>query len=232
MSRLPDEQGLALLLALMTLLMLSALGMALTMTTMSETAGARNYRDGIEALYAADGAIERVIQDLRAAPDWNRLLAGAMTSAFIDGPPFGVRETVAGRLNLTEATNMLRCGKTTTCSEADMTERTDDRPWGPNSPRWQLFASGSIADMLPGVLASWIYVVVWIGDDPADNDNDPLLDGGPPPDGTEPEENPGLDVLALQAHAYGPGGVRRAVEVTVGRTPGNGVRIMSWRELR
>jgi len=26
--------------------------------------------------------------------------------------------------------------------------------------------------------------------------------------------------------------VRRAVEVTVGRTPGNGVRIMSWRELR
>lgn len=232
MSRLPDEEGLALLLALMALLILSALGMALTITTMSEVAGARNYRDGTEALYAADGAIERVIQDLRTAPDWNGVLAGAMTSAFIDGPTFGVRDTVAGRLDLTEATSIMRCGKATSCSDGDMTERTDDRPWGPNNPRWQLYASGSMADMLPGAIASSMYVVVWIGDDPSDNDDDPLLDGGPPPEGATPAENPGLGILALQAHAYGPGGVRRVVEVTVGRTPANGVRILSWRELR
>ena len=56
--------------------------------------------------------------------------------------------------------------------------------------------------------------------------------GGPPPEGRTPEENPGAGVLALQAHAYGRGGVRRVVEVTVGRTPANGVRILSWRELR
>ncbi len=232
MGRLPNEQGLVLLLALMTLLILSALGMALTITTMTEAAGARNYRDGTEALYAADGAIERVIQDLRTAPDWNGVLAGTMTSAFIDGPAFGVRDTVAGRLDLTEATNIMRCGKGTSCSEADMTERTDDRPWGPNNPRWQLYAAGPMADMRPGAIASTMYVVVWIGDDPSDNDDDPLVDGGPPPEGRTPEENPGVGVLALQAHAYGPGGVRRMVEVTVGRTPANGVRILSWRELR
>lgn len=232
MSRLPEQQGIALLLCLMALLMLSALGMALTMTAMSETAVARNYRDSTEALYAADGAIERVILDLRTAPDWNSALAGTMTSAFIDGPPSGLRDTVAGPLDLTATTNLMRCGKATSCSEADMTERTDDRPWGPNNPRWQLYASGSIADIVSGAIASWMYVVVWIADDPSDNDDDPLRDGGPPPGGTTPEENPGLGILSMQAHAYGPGGLRRAVEVTVRRTPTNGVRILSWRELR
>jgi hypothetical protein len=227
-----NEHGLALLLALITLLVLSALGMALTMTTMSEMAGARNYRDGTEALYAADGAIERVIQDLNRAPDWNAVVAGTVTSGFIDGPASGVRETVAGRLDLTEATNILRCGKASSCSDGDMSERTDDRPWGANNPRWQLYASGPVADMVSGAIVSWMYVVVWVGDDPLENDNDPLRDGGPPPEGATPEENPGGGILALQAHAYGPGGVRRVVEVTAGRTPAGGVRILSWRELR
>lgn len=226
-----NDDGLALLLALMTLFMLSALALALTMTTMTEMAGARNYRDATEALYAADGAITRVIHDLRTTPDWNSVLAGIVTSAFIDGPSSGVRETVAGRLDLIEATNIIRCGTPSSCSEADMNERTDDRPWGPNNPRWQIYASGPLAGMLPGASASWMYVVVWVADDPLENDNNPLLDGGPPPE-SSPAENPGAGILALQAHAYGPGGVERVVEVSVGRTAANEVRILSWRAVR
>ena len=233
MTPLDDEHGVALVLCLMALLMLSVLGLALTITAMSETAIARNYRDGVEALYAADGAIERAIQELRVSPDWNSALAGLTTSNFMDGPSSGgVRDTVAGSVDLTAATNLMRCGKPATCSEADVSERTDDRPWGANNPRWQLYASGPIAAMLPDAGASWMYVAVWIGDDPSDNDDDPLRDGGVPPVGTAPEENPGLGAVSLQAHAYGPGGVRRVVEVVLRRMAANGVRVLSWREVR
>src|SRR3989442_13643114 len=63
-ERAADEQGVALIIALMAMLLLTALGMALTMTTMTETRITGNYRNGSEALYAADAAGEPVMQDL------------------------------------------------------------------------------------------------------------------------------------------------------------------------
>ena len=211
-ARLADERGVALIVALMAMLLLTALGLALTLTTMTETKISGNYRDGTEALYAADAAVERVMQDLLTVPDWNNVLSGATTSSFIDGPPAGTRETAAGRLDLTEATNMLRCGKVTVCGDADMNAVTDDRPWGTNNPRWQLYAYGPMTDMLPTeTINSNMYVVVWVADDPSENDGNPLQDG--PLAG-----NLGRGVIAMLAHAYGPGGVRRVIEVTVART--------------
>jgi len=41
-----DERGIALLIALMSTLLLTALGLALVMTTMTETMITANYRDG------------------------------------------------------------------------------------------------------------------------------------------------------------------------------------------
>lgn len=216
-SRLRDESGVALIIAMMTVLLMTALGVALMMMTMTESKISANYREGSEALYAADAGIERVMQDLLTVPDWAKLLDGSTTSAFIDGPPSGSRTLPDGTtIDLTQATNMVRCGKTA-CSDADLAAVTEERPWGANNPKWQLYAYGPMADMIPtGTINSRDYVIVWVGDDPAECDGNPLVDGGAPiaPCVT----NMGKGVLALLTHAYGPDGVRRVIEATVART--------------
>ncbi len=221
-SRLSEERGAALIIALLAMLLLTALGLALTLTTTTETKITANYRDGQEALYAADAAIDRVMRDLllSSTHDWNSVLGGTVQSSFIDGAPGGVHEMADGTtIDLTKATNMVRCGKTGTCGDADMDAVTDERPWGTNNPRWQLYAYGPMNDLIPTetkTINSPFYVVVWVGDDPSENDGNPLVDNGAPTDGTT--TNPGKDVISLLARAYGPGGVMRVVEVTVTRS--------------
>src|SRR5947208_7611793 len=118
--RLHDEDGIALIVALMAMMLMMALGIALVLTTTTETKISGNYREGTEALYAADAAVERVMDDILTVPDWNNILNGTVTSAFIDGPAFGQRTLPNGtKIDLTEATNVVRCGKTSTCSDAD-----------------------------------------------------------------------------------------------------------------
>jgi hypothetical protein len=212
-ARLGEEQGFALVVALMCMLLLSALGLALTMTTMTERRIAGNYRDGVETVYATDAGVERVMQDVLTVADWNRILDGTTTSSFVDGAP-GVRTLPDGsQLDLVQATNVVRCGKAT-CSDADIDTATDERPWAMNNPRWQLYAYGPVTDLLPtATLNSNVYVVVWIGDDPSENDDKPLVDG----DETG-GANPGKGVISMLAYAYGPSGVRRVVETTLART--------------
>jgi hypothetical protein len=212
-ARLRDEQGVALIIALLCMLLLTALGMALTLTTTTEKRIATNYRDGVETVYAADGSVERVMQDLLTVPDWNKILDGTTTSSFVDGPP-GQRTLPDGTtMDLVQATAMVRCGKTS-CSDADMNAYTAERPWGNNNPRWQLYAYGPASDLIQTTtLNTKVYVVVWIGDDPADNDNKPLVDG----DETA-GVNPGKGVVSMLAYAYGPSGTRRVIEATVART--------------
>jgi hypothetical protein len=193
----------------MAMLLLSALGIALLLTTSSETLIAHNYRDGQEALYAADAGLERAMQDLLTVPDWNTILTGATTSAFIDGAPSGVRNLPGGgTLDLSEVLNTANCGKTAACSTGDMDAITDDRPWGTNNPRWQLYAYGPMNDMIPtGTVNSPFYVVVMVGDDPAETDNDPAKDGG-------------NGIIAMRAEAFGPGHSHKVIMVTMARTNG------------
>jgi hypothetical protein len=224
-ARAGDESGIALIIALMAMSLMMALGLALMVTTMTEGKISGNYRQGSEALYAADAAVERVMQDILTVPNWDDILSGAVTSAFIDGIPSGERTLPDGsKLDLTEATNMVRCGKTT-CSDADLVALTDDRPWGQNNPKWQLYAYGPLDQMLPDdTINSKMYVVVWVADDPSESDDDPLHDGGPPvgcdpsKDATCSAGNIGRGVIAMMAQAFGPDGTTRTIEVTLGRT--------------
>jgi hypothetical protein len=76
-----------------------------------------------------------------------------------------------------------------------------------------------------------LVVVVWIADDPADVDANPLADSGVGPGG---EWRPGGCVLAVRAEAFGPRFAHRAVVATVARpTPGcgPGARLVSLRNL-
>ncbi|MEW6320924.1 MAG: pilus assembly PilX N-terminal domain-containing protein [Acidobacteriota bacterium] len=210
---LRDERGIALIVSLMAMMLLTALGVGLLMTTTSETLITNNYRSSSEAFYAADAGVERVMQDLLTVPDWNRILRGELQSAFTDGPPSGERALPGGgSLNLTSATNMLNCAKTSACSDDEMNAWTAERPWTTNNPRWQLYAYGPLAQMIEtGTVVSPMYVVVWVADDSAENDGLPTADG-------TAATNPGRGVISLRAEAFGPSGVRQAIEVTVART--------------
>ena len=148
MCRLRSTDGAALLIALMAMMLMTALATALILTTITETRIASSYGAGIEAFYAADAAIERAIDDLRTIPDWSVLAAAkAATSTFVDGPTGGPRTLWDGTtLDLGEETTMVREG--------------DGSPW-------RLFAYGALAGMLPpGRLKSRAYVVVWVADSP------------------------------------------------------------------
>lgn len=221
-----DEAGVALLMTLLSMTVLMTLGGALILLTITETTLAAAYRDGAETFHAADAAVSRAMTDLAVAGDWNDVLAGRSVSTFTDGPSGGTRALRDGTVvDLDVASHMARCGRPGTCTASDMDAATAERPAGVNNPRWQLYAYGWMRDMMPpGRIASPVYLVVWVGDDAAETDGDPLLDGG----GTS---NPGDGVLVLRAHAYGLRGARRMVEVTVGRGAA-GVRLLAWRELR
>jgi len=221
-----DERGTALVVALLSTVLLTALGLSLTLTTSTELRIAATYRESAEVLYAADAALAQAIGDLSAAPDWSLVLAGLSQSSFVDGPA-GARTMPDGSvIDLSALTAIVNCAKTS-CTDDDLNAVGEDRPWGANNPRWQLYAHGPMPQVGSPIGSPRIYIVVWVADDPLENDGMPLVDGGPAP----AAENPGRGVLSLLAHAYGPTGTRRIIEAQVARTAiGSGVRM--WRELR
>jgi hypothetical protein len=223
---LKQEHGAALVVALLAIVLLSALGVVLVSTAVLETRIAANFRNAQEAFYAAEAIVDRAIPDLAAVAEWNSLLNGSVLSTFVDGPPSGVRTSGNGAtLDLLEVLNMANCHKTVTCSDADFTAINDDRPWGAANPRWRLFAYGRVADLLPpGKIDSSFYMVAMVGDDPSENDDDPTQDG-------HDASNPGTGVLALRGESFGASGAHKVVELTVARAP-KAVRVLTWREMR
>jgi hypothetical protein len=228
-AALADERGLALIVALLVMALLTALGMALMLTSQTETMISANYRDSMEGEYAADAGIERVMDDVLTVPDWNTLLAttdgvtSGVVSGYHDASPSSPIELPDGRtIDLAKATYMVNCSKTTACSDTDMNATTAERPWGLNNPRFRLYAWGPVNDLTPtGTLNSPYYVAVWIADDATETDNDPSTDGAPPqpgPSGSTPTSNPGAGVLTIRAESFGPGGAHHVIEATISKT--------------
>lgn len=194
-----------LVIALMSLVLLSAIGGSLAIVMNTDQRAAANFAASREALYAADGALEIGAQELSTIADWNALLSSGALSVFVDGPPMGSRQLGDGTIvDLAQATNAANA---------------EPRPWGANNPAWRLFAFGWLGPRT--------YVIVWAGDDFAENDGDPSIDGGG-------VANPGAGILALRAEAFGVGGSHKVLEATVKRDvdAGPGVRVLSWQELR
>ena len=80
-SRARSDRGSALIIALLATMLLTALGLTLVLMSNTETAISANYRNSQETLYAADAAVERVVQDLLLIPRWNDVLTGDASSA-------------------------------------------------------------------------------------------------------------------------------------------------------
>ena len=197
-SRLANQDGTALIIALMSMMLLTALGAAVVMVTNTETMISNNYTNSQEALYAADAGIERVVQDLLLVPRWNDILAGSSMSSFVDG-------SISGEKTLPGGGKMTLCCGTASATGQLQAETDALNLWGPNNPQWKLFAWGPLSEMLPsGEIDSPMYLAIWIADDPADGDGNPAADAN----GT----------LTLHAEAAGPAGTRKVIEVTVART--------------
>jgi len=212
-----NDRGAALLMAITLVLIVAAIAAAVSVTSRTETLIAASFREGKEMLYAAEGAIALAVRDLDGTADWNQVLSGA-PSSFTDGASTGSRTLPGG------GTITLCCGPGSVT--ADVQQRAHGgRDWGADTPQWKMFAWGRAADWLPaGRLFTPVYVAVWIADDPADGDGNPVLDAN--------------GILLLHAVALGISGGRRAVEVIVQRPatsefpPPQGLRILSWQDVR
>ena len=227
------ERGIALVLVVLVTTFLSALGLGLMMAVFMDRLATGNMANSVAMLYAAEAGLEIAAGELARLPDWNAVLAGAQRSAFADGAPGGVRDIPGGgTIDLTAATNLLNCGRTTSCTVAQMEASSRERPWGINNPRWSLFAFGAMNRLSQLQRPAACYLAVWIADDGREQDGDPLSDAE--------ADSDGHGIVRVHAEAYGAAGLRRAVEAELARIcPADetqpclpGIRVQSWQELR
>jgi hypothetical protein len=203
-----SERGVALIAVLLATTLLLALGGGLMVVATTEARIAGHYRDGLDALYAADGLAQHLLAGLRDVRDVSELLAGTSTLPWVDGAPAGPRTIHGSTIDLNELTQIEQCGRTA-CSDSALRARTAERPWGPDNPRWRLYAWGWMNAALAAPGGPGVYLVAWIGDDPAENDGDPLRDG----------TSDGRGRVALRVRAYGAHGTRREVDAIVAGVP-------------
>lgn len=145
-----SQRGVALVVALFAMTVMSALGAALVLLTSTESIIAGNFRHSRQAFYAAEGVTELALAELRGLVSWTPVVEGSQRSQFVDGPPDGPRDLPTGSpVNLTEVFNVANCGVPTPCGAV---------------PRWQLFAYGPVGDLLPaGALESPFYIAALVG---------------------------------------------------------------------
>lgn len=198
-----DDRGVALVMVMMTITLLTAIGTALTLGTIAETAIAANYRDATETLYAADAAVEFATQEVAAVADWSDVVSEPGRSAFVDGHAGGLRTAGSATLDLSEATR-------------DVNRVAAGAP-GPASRGWVLYAFGRFENLVPsGASRSPIYLIVWVADR----------------SDTPEEDRSGPDALSILGQAYGARGSRRTVEAIVVKESASTIRTQSWREWR
>jgi hypothetical protein len=228
------ERGIALIMVVLLTTFLSALGVGLLLAVFMDRLATGNRGGSIAMLYAADSAIEIAARDLSQIEDWNEVLAGGRRGTFTDGAAGGVRGLPGGGVvDLTLVTNMLNCGRSTNCTTAQMNASSRERPWGPNNPRWRLFAYGPMEQLTQLARPPACYLAVWVADDSREQDGDPASDA---PD----EHEPGHGIVRVHAEAFGMAGARRAIEAELSRVcPAGeaagclpGTRVQSWQELR
>ena len=138
------------------------------------------------------------------------MLNGRLRSGFTDGPSAGTRTLPNGRTIDSDPGDQRRptAGRRPAVPAAEINAVTADRPWGANNPRWQLFAHGPLSNLLPtGPRHSPFYVMVWVGDDPAETDGNPPADDAT---GTNPGSR---GTVLLRAESFGPLGSHRRLEV-------------------
>ena len=132
-----SETGVALVLVVLAVLLMSAIAAALSISTATDRLIAGSFRTSEEGVYAADAGLERAASDVRQVAEWSTVVSGEIVSGFTDGAPSGVRVMPDGRL-IDPALLASAAG-----------------------PGWVPFAFGRIGDLVPdGPRSPPFYVVV------------------------------------------------------------------------
>jgi hypothetical protein len=226
-----SERGIALVITLLTISLVSALGLGLALSSSAARMADHNHEDATITLNAAESALNLALRDLAAITDWSQALDGTLRASRVDGSPSGLRTMHGGEtIDLTSLTNELTCGLRTACTDADRSAQTVDRPWGANNPQWRLFLHAPLPlSTLPRHLDP--YVIVWVGDDGRETDGNPWIDGG----GVGGQ---GRHVIRARVEAFGPRSARRSIDAELARVcrateAGEvckpGIRVQSWR---
>ena len=207
-----DERGVALLMALVTAALVTAIATTMVMSSSTDLVITGNTRASMEAMYAAEAAGQRAIGELATIADWSTVLAappGNVTATFDDGETM-VRAPDGRSLSVPVLTAARQTASAVTYGPA---------VFGADSPVWRLFGHADIRALLPpGVTSPPAYVLIHVADDGGDGDGDPESDAN--------------GQLIVYAEAYGVSGAHRAVELAVSRvTPGT-IRVLSWKDPR
>ncbi len=225
-----SARGIALILALLATSFLSAIGLGVAVVVFMDRLATGNVKGSTALLHAADAGIELAARELAQA-DWAAVLAGLERSGFADGAPTGMRPVPGGGVvNLTAETNVLNCGRASSCTPAQMDANTADRPWGVDNPRWRLYAYIAFENIAFFARPVPCYLAVWVADDTRERDGNPSQDG----------EDEGRGILRVRSEAFGPLGSRHAIEAELARVCSDaegalcqpGIRVQSWREVR
>lgn len=226
------DRGIALPAALVTMAIVSAMGLALALTTGHEPLAAANFAANRSARLAAEAGVAIAVHELAGLADWNLALSGVAGSAVLEHGNIDVDLPDGSRADLGGLTARATCGRPGPCPYGERTAFAAGRPWGPNNPDWRVFGHGRLDRLLPdGAGLPPAVIVVWVADDPAELDGDPSEDSGLGPGGVW---RPGGGVLAVRAEAFGPGFSYGAVVATVARPGpgcGPGARLVSLRVL-
>jgi hypothetical protein len=224
-----SQAGVALVLVLLTMGVLAATSLGLVLSSTVTRLTATNYEESVALANASEAALELAARELAAVADWDLVLLGTHASMAVDGAPGPRSVTPDVSIDLVTLTNQLTCGRPTLCSDAQVRVTTRERPWGANNPRWRLFVHQFLPPPPLPTATPPVYTIVWLADDAAETDGDPLADGA----GAAQE---GRYMVRARAESFGPRGGRHAIEAEFVRVCDEegascvpGIRIQSWR---
>ena len=201
----PSERGTALLAVALVISVGLVVAAVVVLLGASESRVAAAHREGVEARYAAESALDRALLDLQAIASWDDVLAGYQTASLTVGGPLVVAGSTS--VDLVAETGRLQAA-------------TNALPGhGPDTPRWRAFLWAPLVDVVPATadLESPLVVVAWVADDEAELDGDP--------------EDDGNQAVWVHAAAFGPGGTSRRVEALAARSGPSPapLRRLTWR---
>lgn len=221
-----STRGMAVLTVLLWLSLLATAALGVALATAAEAPATGAQHDRLRLVHAAESAVSLAVSALAAERDWSTVLAGGVSTPYVDGPP-GTRVIGGATIDLPGETAWRTCGRRTPCDDPSTDATTIDRPWGVRNPRWRLAIHTPLAAVeAEAATVCPCYLVAWIADDPADADGDPRQDA--------PPGVAGHGVLLVRGLAVAARGTVAEVEAVVAQpcrrsgAPCGGSRVQSW----
>ncbi len=171
MRVLRNDDGMAVVIALLLAVLLGAIAAALVALTTTETLISLSFRHAQEASHGAEAALERALARPRRDGGLVARLGCAACQCHLDLRRRTDRAAHTGRAQRSTCRSSPPSGR----RESDI--RAGPDVFGADSPEWRLFAHAPLSALMTGAgLDLPLYLVVWVADDEWDGDGNPAVD--------------------------------------------------------